>query len=58
VIETGTYNGVIPGPTFRIKAGDTLKIGLINNLTLPGVGQACPPLNRRSSSIAGGVPTR
>jgi FtsP/CotA-like multicopper oxidase with cupredoxin domain len=44
VIETGTYNGVIPGPTFRIKAGDTLKIGLINNLTLPGIGQACPPL--------------
>jgi FtsP/CotA-like multicopper oxidase with cupredoxin domain len=43
-IETGTYNGGIPGPTLRIKAGDTLKINLINNLTLPGEGPACPPV--------------
>ena len=42
-IETGTYNGQLPGPTLRIKAGDTLKINLINKLTLPGVGPACPP---------------
>ncbi len=29
-IETPTYNGTIPGPTLRVKAGDTLEILLIN----------------------------
>ncbi len=41
-IETGTYNSSIPGPTLRIKAGDTLKLDLFNNLTMPGAGPACP----------------
>ena len=27
------YNGGIPGPTLRVRAGDVLKIGLVNNLT-------------------------
>ena len=27
------YNGGIPGPTLRIRAGDVLKIGLVNKLT-------------------------
>jgi len=27
------YNGGIPGPTLRLRAGDVLKIGLVNNLT-------------------------
>ena len=26
------YNGGIPGPTLRVRAGDVLKIGLVNNL--------------------------
>ncbi|MGX5714898.1 multicopper oxidase family protein [Arthrobacter sp. MAHUQ-56] len=29
------YNGSVPGPTLRLKAGDTLKIGLANNLSQP-----------------------
>lgn len=29
------YNGSVPGPTLRLKAGDTLKIGLANNLAQP-----------------------
>ena len=43
-LETGTYNAGIPGPTLRVKPGDTLKISLFNNLTLPGVGLACPAI--------------
>lgn len=35
-IEVSTYEGVVPGPTLRIKPGDLLKFRLINNLTLPG----------------------
>lgn len=40
VLETATYNGLIPGPTLRVHPGDVLKIRLINNLTLTG---APPP---------------
>ena len=35
-IETSTYEGTIPGPTLRVKPGDTLFIRLINNLRFPG----------------------
>lgn len=34
-ILTNAYNGSIPGPTFRVKPGDQLKIRLINNMTMP-----------------------
>src|SRR5690242_7536388 len=29
---TRSYNGAIPGPTIRVKPGDTLRIKLINHL--------------------------
>ena len=37
-IRTRTYNGTIPGPTFRVKPGDTLNIRFINLLQGQGVG--------------------
>lgn len=40
-LETATYNGTIPGPTFRVKPGDIMKINLINNLA--AIGQKPPP---------------
>jgi len=33
-IQTLTYNGAMPGPTWRVKPGDRLKVRLINNATL------------------------
>ena len=42
-IETPTYEGTIPGPTLRLKPGDTLEMLLVNNL----------PLNPHSSAWAG-----
>ena len=35
-LETATYNGMIPGPTLRVRPGDRLAIALINNLSQPG----------------------
>ena len=32
LIETPTYEGTIPGPTLRLKPGDTLEMLLVNNL--------------------------
>jgi FtsP/CotA-like multicopper oxidase with cupredoxin domain len=43
VLETATYNGLIPGPTLRVRPGDVFKIRLINNLTLTG---APPPTQK------------
>lgn len=43
VLQTANYNGLIPGPTFRVQPGDVLKIRLINNLTLAG---APPPTQK------------
>ncbi|XP_035662013.1 laccase-2-like [Branchiostoma floridae] len=34
-----TYNGGIPGPTFRLKAGDNLALTLVNNLGPQPVGE-------------------
>jgi len=41
-LETATYNGMIPGPTLRVRPGDRLAIALINNLSQPG-GPPPPP---------------
>src|SRR4051812_1455060 len=30
-----TYNGSIPGPTFRLNVGDTVIVHFVNNLTEP-----------------------
>ena len=42
-VQTPTYEGTIPGPTLRLKPGDTLDILLVNQL----------PLNPSSSAWAG-----
>lgn len=38
-IETPTYNGTIPGPTIRVKPGDTMDMLLINDLPPNPAGQ-------------------
>jgi FtsP/CotA-like multicopper oxidase with cupredoxin domain len=38
-IETPTYNGTIPGPTIRVKPGDTMDMRLINDLPPNPAGQ-------------------
>jgi FtsP/CotA-like multicopper oxidase with cupredoxin domain len=35
VINTETYNGTLPGPTIRLRVGDTLIVRLVNNLPYP-----------------------
>ena len=34
-IHAETYNGAIPGPTFRLTVGDTVIVRLVNNLPYP-----------------------
>jgi FtsP/CotA-like multicopper oxidase with cupredoxin domain len=34
-IEVPTYEGTVPGPTFRLRPGDTLRIHYTNNLRFP-----------------------
>src|SRR5215218_9117615 len=34
-IYAETYNGAIPGPTFRLTVGDTVIVRLVNNLPYP-----------------------
>jgi FtsP/CotA-like multicopper oxidase with cupredoxin domain len=34
-LSTWTYNGLLPGPTIRATAGDTLRARLVNNLPAP-----------------------
>jgi multicopper oxidase len=33
LVETWAYNGVVPGPEIRLKAGETLHVPVLNNLT-------------------------
>eukprot|EP01006_Ploeotia_vitrea_P047288 TRINITY_DN67110_c9_g3_i1.p1 TRINITY_DN67110_c9_g3~~TRINITY_DN67110_c9_g3_i1.p1 ORF type:complete len:631 (+),score=83.74 TRINITY_DN67110_c9_g3_i1:45-1937(+) len=49
-IVTRTYNGAWPGPTLRVKPGDTLEVNLINALegppgAVPGVETGDPLMN-------------
>jgi FtsP/CotA-like multicopper oxidase with cupredoxin domain len=32
VEQTRTYNGIVPGPTFRVRPGDTMNIRMVNEL--------------------------
>src|SRR5215216_2582646 len=34
-VNAETYNGAIPGPTFRLTVGDTAIVRLVNNLSYP-----------------------
>ena len=34
-LHAETYNGAIPGPTFRLTVGDTVIVRLVNNLPYP-----------------------
>lgn len=63
-ISTLTYGGGIPGPTWRVKPGDRLKIRLINNATLSASvpaarshGHAMPPtpLTRHQAEVDAGA---
>ena len=44
-VETATFDGDIPGPTFRIRPGDRLKIKYTNSLKYPRV--SCPRPRRQ-----------
>src|SRR5580765_2398303 len=34
-LQAETYNGAIPGPTFKLTVGDTVIVRLVNNLPYP-----------------------
>jgi FtsP/CotA-like multicopper oxidase with cupredoxin domain len=43
-IHTATYNGSLPGPTWRVRGGDTLRFRLVNDLVESGTPPAPPRL--------------
>jgi nitrite reductase (NO-forming) len=53
VREVWTYGGTVPGPVIRVRAGDTLRIHLVNDPppSLPQVELMHPPVNDHPHSV-------